>query len=443
MKPGGRDDLRLAPPPHRLNSPASRPQWAVPIDMQRTRARLVFDTRAQTVAGEATVDFQHGIERGFPLFDLRQPIRQLRLDGGAALSAATAELRRFGTRRDQSLRVLRRPLAAGSKHRLQIAYSLHAPPLAASPRGGYQPELRWGPTGGTVDFNFGFTDLGGGRYLEAWVPSNLLYDRFALRLEVEVRHTQTPHVLITNGTVQEAGRNHWRVEYPDTFTTCSPMLQLHPAASVEQADQTIAFPDGRPLRIEAWKFRDTTAVDLAEQLTLAAGWLRRNDAAIGPYLHGERFLAFLHRGGMEYDGACTAAPDALEHEIFHSWWARGVKPASQNDGWIDEAWTVYHDDGGNGREPFDFAEPPLQLAPRTPWNRATPVASYRLGARFFRGLAHRLGVGELHELMREFYLLRAPGLITTGQLEAHLLDRTQDDIVARAFERWVWGRNTR
>jgi len=101
---------------------------------------------------------------------------------------------------------------------------------------------------------------------------------------------------------------------------------------------------------------------------------------------------------------------------------------------------VYHDDGGDGREAFDFQEPPAQLAASTPWNRATPIASYRLGACFLRGLAHRLGTGALRESMREFYLLRAPGLITTGQLEAHLLDRTQDDVIAKAFERWVWGR---
>ena len=411
------------------------------MDIQRTRARLVFDTRSQTAAGEATVDFVHGVERGYPLFDLRQPIHSLRLDGGAARRPAVAELRRFGVRRDQSLRVLRRALTPESRHRLHVDYALLAPPLAASTRGGYLPELRWGSAGGgTVDFNFGFTDLGGGRYLEAWAPSNLLYDRFALRLDVEVRHTRVPHVLITNGTVTETGRNHWRVSYPETFTTCSPMLQLHPADRVEQDELAMELPGARALRIEAWKFRSNTAVNLREQLGLAAGWLRRNDAAIGPYLHGGRFLAFLHQGGMEYDGACTAAPDALEHEIFHSWWARGVKPASQNDGWIDEAWTVYHDDGGDGREAFDFAEPPLQLASRTPWNRATPIASYRRGARFFRGLAHRLGVEPLHEAMREFYRLHAPGLITTGQLEAHLLDRTQDEVVARAFARWVWGR---
>ena len=151
----------------------------------------------------------------------------------------------------------------------------------------------------------------------------------------------------------------------------------------------------------------------------------------------------MHKGGMEYDGGCTAAPDALEHEVFHSWWARGLKPATQNDGWIDEAWTVYHDNGGAVETPFDFGEPPVLLSPRTPWSRATPVASYRLGARFFAGIAARIGVDRLQEIMREFYRLHAPGLITTEQLEAHLLDRTNDETISGAFERWVYGRKER
>jgi hypothetical protein len=145
---------------------------------------------------------------------------------------------------------------------------------------------------------------------------------------------------------------------------------------------------------------------------------------------------------MEYDGACTAAPDAIEHEVFHSWWARGLKPASQNDGWIDEAWTVYHDNGAAGSTPFDFREPPLRLSSKTPWNRATPIESYRLGARFFEGIAARIGVPRLHEIMNEFYTAQAPGLVSTAQLEAHFLERTNDDMIRRAFERWIHGHDS-
>ena len=35
---------------------------------------------------------------------------------------------------------------------------------------------------------------------------------------------------------------------------------------------------------------------------------------------------------MEYDGATTAAVGAVEHEVLHSWFGRGIKPARASDG---------------------------------------------------------------------------------------------------------------
>ena len=429
------NDLRHAPPPKRLGSAKS---LAVPINIGRVSAKLVFDARSHRATGDATLDFHHGIDHGYPIFDLRQPITAAWLDG-APLAPAAMPLHRFGVKAEQSLRVLARNLRSGDRHRLRLAYDIAVSPLAASGAGGYQPALLWSGDG-SVNFNFGFTDLGGGRYLEAWAPANLIYDRFALRLDVGVRNSKVPHALVTNGEAVEVARNHWRVRYPAGFTALSPMLQLHPQAEVDQAIRAVNLPvPGRVIQVEAWKFQ-SNPLSLAAQLDAIERCLIRNEARLGAYHHGDRFTAFMHQGGMEYDGACTAAPDALEHEVFHSWWARSLKPASQNDGWIDEAWAVYHDDGAAQQTPFDFREPPVRLCQRTPWSRATPIYSYRKGARFFAGAAALVGVDRLQALMREFYDLHAPGLITTAQLEAHLMDRTNDDVLHRAFAHWIYGR---
>jgi hypothetical protein len=428
--------MRFAPPPKRLDNQ----RLAVPIDIETISAKLIFNAAKQQVHGDAAIRFRHGVEHGYPLFDLRQPVEGVWLDG-ARLSAGEAAVpfRRLGARREQSMRVLQRKLRAGDRHRLRLTYRLHTPPLHASSMGGYQPRLTW-PDNRCVDFNFGFTDLGGGRYLEAWVPANLIYDRFTLTLEVIVRHTARPHVVVTNGESEEVSLNHWRVRFPSTFTALSPMLQLHPRDAVESTSRSVKLPASkRSVEIEAWKFCDNP-IDLDAQAAAIGRWLARNDRNIGPYHHGNRYVAFMHVGGMEYDGGCTAAPVALEHEVFHSWWARGLKPASQNDGWIDEAWAVYHDDGGAGERAFDFTEPPVRLCSGTPWNRSTPIASYRLGSRFFAGIAARLGHARLHAIMNQFYSLHAPGLIATSQLEAHILDRTNDEVILRAFDRWVYGR---
>ena len=275
--------MRFAPPPWRV---AGTGRLAVPIDIQTIAAKLTFDAAAQSVEGDATVDFQHGVDNGDPIFDLRQPVREVWLDG-AALRPGAVALRRFGAKREQALRVLAKKLKAGDRHRLRLKYALSAPPLLASTKGGYLPELRWSG-GGAVDFNFGFTDLGGGRYLEAWVPANLIYDRFALRLDVRIRKSSTPHVVITNGDATEVSRNHWRIRFPDTFTALSPMLQLHPRDSVEFA----TAPAGRR-RLEAWKFR-SSPVNLIEQLANIKRWLDRNERRVGVYPHGDNGKQFFY-----------------------------------------------------------------------------------------------------------------------------------------------------
>ena len=81
---------------------------------------------------------------------------------------------------------------------------------------------------------------------------------------------------------------------------------------------------------------------------------------------------------MEYDGATTASVAALEHEVFHSWFGRGVKPARASDGWIDEAWTSWAtssrraDEGRFAEDDLGLDEPPVLLYPPHPWSRFTP-----------------------------------------------------------------------
>lgn len=103
---------------------------------------------------------------------------------------------------------------------------------------------------------------------------------------------------------------------------------------------------------------------------------------IGRYIHGNKFTAFIWTGtgrGMEYDGGITAEARFIEHEIFHSWFGRGIKPASQNDGWIDKGWNEYITNGISWK-PFTVADPQTTLSFSNQFNRITPDNSYTDGA---------------------------------------------------------------
>ena len=120
----------------------------------------------------------------------------------------------------------------------------------------------------------------------------------------------------------------------------------------------------------------------------SGSWLAYTAARYGPWVHGDTFWAFVWGPGrgMEYDGATTASVPALEHEVFHSWFGRGVKPARAADGWIDEAWTTL----GHRIPPAGAAPLPLGgAASRRPAGRAVPASIPGPGTP--RGGLHRRG----------------------------------------------------
>lgn len=420
----------LAPPAKVVDGLA-----ALPIDIQHITASLTFDGVTHSAIGDATIDFIVGPDGGCPIFDLRQTITAVWLDG-VALTPADVALHDFGGGAGAELRVVNSMLAGGSSHKLRVTYTLGTP--QASTAGSYLPAITW-TSGPRLAFNFGFTDLGPGRYLESWVPANLIFDQFDLTLELQVLNTTVAHTPITNGTVTELGTNHWSLTFPPRFTALSTLVELRASDAIASQTGTVVLPvSGATVTIEACKLAGG-AIDLAARIADISAFLLANEASTGTYLHGNRFVAFLNVGGMEYEGGTTTGVGSLRHETFHSWWGRGVKPASQADGWLDEAWTVYNDGGVTASQPFDFTSPPVELSSRNPWVRSTPGASYTSGERFFEGAASLMGVSNLTAHMAAFYAPYRVRPITTVQIEEFLVAHCTDPILVDAFHRFVYG----
>ena len=423
-------NLHLAPRPKVVDG-----LWAVPMDISRITANLTFDAASSTGTGGALLEFKLGRHSGNPIFDLRQTLTGLWLDG-EEIPVGQAAQHDMGGGTHAGLRVLERVLAAGSSHQLQINYSLGLPQSPMT--GSYLPQLSWS-AGPRLTFNFGFTDLAPGRYLEAWVPANLIFDQFELLLTLQIVNTSVAHTLITNGSVISLGANHWQAIFPAAGSAFSPLVELRPADSLTSLTDSVVLPgSGATVAIEAWKTLANPA-DLATQVNNLKNYLTDNATAIGPYLHGDRFVAFIHQGGMEYDGATTTGQGALQHEAYHSWWGRGLKPASQPDAWLDEGWTSYQIDTGPLSVPFDFAAAPVELCPQNPWVRKTAGLSYSSGTAFWRGMAGFVGTTALDGLMRDFYEEWDGKPVRTTAIEEFLLRRVGDPLIVDAFHRFVYG----
>ena len=423
---------RKTPPSKKIGSIS-----AVPVSFGFIDAEFLFDAQTKKASAVAIVEIRMGAEAGYPIFDLRQKIIKADIGptaNGPYTAIALSKIQRhdFGGGKDAEMLVLKIRQKAEEPFFLRLEYNLALP--NAPTDGADPPELSWSESssGRKLNFGFGFTDLRPGRYLESWLPANLIYDSFQLKLTVQIKNTPISHEIITNnvlGGVKTNGNNHWEIVYANSryqrkeTGAFDSMLEIRPSSDLTFHQETFTLPvSKRKIWIKVWMRKDLTeAVNLVQMAAYARKYLTTNEKLWGPYPHYDKFVVLFDKGGMEYAGGATCAPaiDVLAHEIFHNWWGRHLKPLTQADGWIDEGWAGYHDGGGTGSTKFDFVKnPPVQLCNRNPWSRVTPGGAQFDGAAFFKGLAHITGSTKLNAIMREFYTQNQGESVTTEDLEA-------------------------
>lgn len=407
------------------------------MDVTEVHAAIDLDVAARQAGTRAAVRFEAAGLEGLPALDLRQEPDRLHLDGRPLPVGAWPHVDLSGGP-GAEMRVLEAGGLGAGGHLLEVDYALATPDAEGA------VPIEW--RDGGVRWDLWMSDLRPGRYLEMWVPAPLCHDRFALTIDLSISGTDRPHVVVTNGAVSTRAGG-WRVRFPSHFTSLSPMLVVAPADEVEQRQASVAMPGRAALTVRSARHLDVE-VDLAACEADVAAWLPYLASRYGPWAHGGEMTVFVWGPGrgMEYDGATTASEGALEHEVFHSWFGRGVKPARAADGWIDEAWTSWATATRRSEAPRYSAaalaldEEPVVLYPPQPWARHTPVAAYTDGARLFAGVAHLLGgAPQLRSAMAGWYRANAGQLASTDGLERHLRLVGGDDI-APLWARYVHGR---
>jgi hypothetical protein len=408
----------------------------VPTHIADLRAVVTLDAHSSQAHADATMTYVVGPADGNPFFDLRQNVERCWIDGIATDPAAIASHDIGENDPHSSVRVIRERQRAGSVHALRVTYRLGVPNSDLG--GAYPPVLSWLP-GPRVRWSLGMADLYAGRYLEAWFPANLPFDHFPFTLELVITGTAVPHTVVTNGDVATRGTNRRLIRFPGWFTSMSPLIELHAADMVRTASMTTRLPiSERPITISATKFIDGDE-DLTASLPRIAALLSEQERRFGEF-SGTSYVCFFHgtSGGMEYGHATTTSTSALRHEVIHSWFARGLTPASQADGWWDEGFTRYLETDER-TEQLDLGAPPVELCSRRPFQRTTSARSYEDGSRVFRGIAALVGREGLQVAMRELYRARHGTSISTPMLESHLIASTGAVSLIDVFHRFVYG----
>ncbi len=200
------------------------------------------DCVTATATATATMVFFVGPHAGRPIFDLRQTVAGVRLDGVAITSDISYHvLNGEGASR---VRVLARDLESGSTYTLQFDYDIEEP---AS--NGARP-LDWQTSPRGLTWDFWFTDLSPGRYLEMWFPANLIYDEHELSVELELLGAQTTHSLVTNAFVSNLGTHHWRLDWAAMTSSFGPVLYLTPSSNLVSQTSMVNMPGSRLLTLE-------------------------------------------------------------------------------------------------------------------------------------------------------------------------------------------------
>lgn len=428
----GEGDLKLAPPAMDVDG-----LRAVPIDIQRVDAKVVLDATAGTASVKVAMHFIMGTSNGYPIFDLRQKIVGATLNG-VEVSPTKMAHHDFGGGANAELRVIEVMLPACSKNTLELTYMLERPSAPEA------QAIEWDPNSTRVFWNFRLWDLLAGRFLESWFPANLIYDQFPFTLDLELQRSAFKHTLVTNGKTRALSQGHWRVTYPSTYTALSQMLVLVPDDYLESYTTVLHRRNGTPIKFDIFMERGVGA-DLSVVANDVKSYVEEFTESTGEYAFDDLTVYLWNdlRRSEEYDGAVTSNLHSLKHEIFHLWYGRGIKPASQDDGWIDEAWDTYNTSAD--RDEFAVTSLNLRAAPVTlsysnPWQRITPMASYTRGAEFFGGLAALMGLQPLRDAMRVFYQQHVNELVTTGEFERHIYCASTNAGVTSAFHRFVYGR---
>jgi hypothetical protein len=421
------DDLSFAPPAREVDG-----LLGVPMDIQSLSATLIFDLEARTKEATADLVFKVG-ETGYPIFDLRQNIRSATLDM-KPIKPETVSTFDMGPQ-SGTMRLLEWEIQAGAPSILQLAYDLEAPDAPAA-RGALKRE-------NGLFFSTNFTDLKPGRYLEQWFPANLIYDRFSFELELQLKNAKHEHLIFTNADVEELDRHSWRLRWPEYTTAFSPMLVIAPKADIEVSTKTVKCVKDQKIKVTIAKDKKSSG-SLKSAHKKVSEALRDFSKTVGPWPHGDRCTVYLRdsSGSMEYDGATTTAYGAIRHEIFHSWFGRGVKPRSQNDAWWDEAWDVWFADGGRYSH-MDFSKPgeAITLCGSNPWNRITARQSYGKGAQFFARVAHLIGEKKLRSIMSDFFKENALQTASTQEMESFLIEKSGNSKLQTLFNRYVYGQD--
>ncbi len=361
---------------HRPKSFSTPKGMAVFVDFTDAVYNVTYDILQKVATVRAEIKFSVP-EAGLPIFDSVQDPTSIILDGVSITATKTKT-----PNNETTLRVLDKAVTVGN-HTMTIEVPL-------------KELVSFGAN--SVNSAFWTSDLDERQFLELYMPANFEFDQVKMSMNITFIGAKDNQQLYTNGVVAKKA-NGYSISFPAHYTASSIFFHTVAKGSVVEARATYRSIDGRELPVvvytkSAWG--DDSGVKRLKDKALTI--LDELEKDYGAFLHPSVTIYNAGSGGMEYCGATMTDSGSMGHELFHSYFARGVMPANGNSGWMDEALASWRDDGYPSSASL-FGSSRMSSHPY--YTRTTDTAAYSFGARFMSYLDNKFAPkGGLKPFMR-------------------------------------------
>ncbi|MDZ4677458.1 MAG: hypothetical protein SGI74_08105 [Oligoflexia bacterium] len=379
--------IENAPPAFSINGGK-----AIYVDFKDAKYEIVYDLKNKTAVATSTINFQ-SFEEGMPIFDsVAEPV-SVSIDGKSVIQGLISD-----PQSQTKMRLVKQSFAPGM-HKMVVVTNL-APTFA---------------TNGVRNL-FAMTDLDDRGYLEKYLPANLEYDQVGMTFTIDILGIQGEQDFFTNGQLSKLKDSKWMIEFPEYFTSSSLYFHTAPKGQFHLKDFNIASMDGRSLPVRVYGESLDTVNRFIPAIEKSIKGL---EVKYGPWRHSSVtvYASSTMGGGMEYSGATVTSMWALNHELTHSYFARGVMPATGNSGWIDEAITTWSDENPGQVSTFNYGS--TGMGGRSVYRRYTDGQAYRAGVAFMSFMDFLMQKqGGLNVFLNKLLQTSLRKTITTPQLEA-------------------------
>lgn len=405
-------NLHLAPPD--FNTVSGR---SIFVDFKTAEYNITFDGVNEVVKVKSKIVFE-AKTTGQPIFDMIPRPTNVRIDGADSEHVITD--------------------APGEVTKLRKAYTVVEPGIhTLEVDSEFRTNVMFHTDDQTVSSAFWIRDLKDRKFLEQYIPSNFEFDQYQMTLNIKIDgYKNIKQDFYVNGDITQTAANQWKIVYPEYFTVSCPYFHMTPKNSMSRLDFTYPSISGRDIPITVYSpYKSRTSKFKPEAIRV----MKELEGDYGAWAHPSlvAYGTMKGTGGMEHSGATATSFGALDHEMLHSYFAKGVMPANGNSGWIDEAIASWRDKGYQRNPTPGFTG--SGLGRHSVYQRHTDNRAYGLGSAFMAYLDYRLqDMGGLKAFLKGYFQTYKHQVVTTEHFKNNLeffsgLDLSQE------FETYIWG----